>query len=129
MGIIYAGQHADDAARSAYPDCSPPFLGATNCAIWIACYQQIRMQNPLMDMTKAEVVELGDKLGVDWSLTYSCYHGSQYHCGKCPTCLSRKEAFVLARPYISDESLRDPTVYQEQVDKYKQQVPDDDIPF
>ena len=57
-------------------------------------------------MTKADIVKLGDQLGVDFSLTWSCYKGGPLHCGKCGTCVERKEAFALA-------GVADPTVYEE----------------
>jgi 7-cyano-7-deazaguanine synthase len=55
-------------------------------------------------MTKADIAKLGDELGVDWTLTWSCYEGGDIHCGQCGTCTERREAFQLA-------GVRDPTVY------------------
>jgi 7-cyano-7-deazaguanine synthase len=104
-GVIYAGQHAEDASNWAYPDCTFEFLGAMANAIFIGTYMQLRLENPLVFMNKAEVVRLGEELGVRWSSTYSCYHGGVYHCGTCPTCRARKEAFVKA-------NVPDPTVYK-----------------
>lgn len=105
-GIIYAGQHAEDAANWAYPDCTPEFLGAMANAIFIGTYQRIRFAAPLEWMTKADVVRLGDRLGVPWAKTYSCYHGGEEHCGVCPTCRARRQAFI-------DAGVADPTVYME----------------
>ena len=53
-----------------------------------------------------DIVKLGDKLGVDFSLTYSCYKGKEVHCGKCGTCTERIEAFTQA-------GVKDPTKYEE----------------
>ena len=55
-------------------------------------------------MTKADIVRLGADLGVDFSLTWSCYKGGEKHCGKCGTCMERREAFELA-------GVPDPTEY------------------
>ena len=56
-------------------------------------------------MTKADIARLGSELGVDFSLTYSCYKGGEKHCGKCGTCVERKEAFEQA-------GINDPTEYE-----------------
>ncbi|MDD3760295.1 MAG: 7-cyano-7-deazaguanine synthase [Acidithiobacillus sp.] len=48
---------------------------------------------PLSELTKAEVVALGQDLGVEWNLSYSCLLGRAQHCGVCPQCLKRREAF------------------------------------
>ena len=57
-------------------------------------------------MSKTDIVKLGSDLGVDFSLTYSCYKGGEKHCGKCGTCQERKEAFELA-------GVKDLTIYEE----------------
>jgi 7-cyano-7-deazaguanine synthase len=103
---IYFGAHAEDAANWAYPDCTPEFIGAMANAIFIGCYQQVRLHTPLMSLKKSEIVELGDKLGVPFSNTWSCYKGEEIHCGVCPTCRSRKQAFW-------DAGVADPTIYAE----------------
>ena len=91
---IYYGAHAEDAERDAYPDCSVPFIGAMADAIYIGTYKQIRLMTPLQDMTKREVVLAGERLSAPWDLTWSCYEGGKYPCGKCPTCRSRQDAFI-----------------------------------
>ena len=103
---IYIGVHADDGVNWAYPDCTPEFIGPMASAIFIGTYQKVRVRAPLLHMTKPQVVEQGSKFGVDYAKTWSCYKGEKLHCGKCPTCLSRKEAFVL-------NGLQDPTEYAE----------------
>lgn len=93
---IYMGAHADDAHNWAYPDCTPEFLGAMANAIYIGTYHAVRLRTPLMSMTKAEIVRVGYGLNVDFAMTWSCYAGSELHCGACPTCYSRQEAFEQA---------------------------------
>lgn len=101
---VYFGAHSEDAANWAYPDCTPEFIGAMANAIYIGSYQTIRLYTPIQWLMKVEVVELGEKLGVPWAETWSCYKGEALHCGVCPTCRSRKEAFIAAEVF-------DPTVY------------------
>jgi 7-cyano-7-deazaguanine synthase len=90
---LYCGVHADDGVNWAYPDCTPEFIGAMANAILIGTYNKIRLRAPLQYMDKRQVVEVGLKLGVPYTDTWSCYKGEEMHCGVCPTCRSRKEAF------------------------------------
>ncbi len=101
---VYAGMHATDHGNWAYPDCSPEFLGAFSSAIYVGTRGRVRLVFPLVWMTKAEVVTRGAVLGVPFRLTYSCYEGGQRHCGRCPTCLERMNAFVEA-------GYKDPVTY------------------
>lgn len=101
---IYFGAHAEDAENWAYPDCTPEFVGAMAAAIYIGTYHRIRLHTPLIHISKAEVIRMGDSLNVPWELTWSCYEGKHYHCGVCPTCRARSEAFQLA-------GVEDPTNY------------------
>lgn len=101
---IYFGAHADDAANFAYPDCTPEFTGAMANAINVGSYYTTRLIVPLQYMNKADIVTKGAKLGVDFSQTWSCYKGEDLQCGVCPTCRSRREAFIEA-------GVPDPTVY------------------
>jgi 7-cyano-7-deazaguanine synthase len=103
-GVIYIGVHAEDAQNWAYADCTPEFIGAMANAIYIGTYRQIRLKAPLLEMSKAKVLEKGNLLGVPYHLTWSCYKGGEYHCGICPTCRARKDAFREAR-------MSDPTRY------------------
>lgn len=103
---IYAGIHADDAARDAYPDCTLEFAGAMANAIYVGTYFKVRLRVPLVHMAKPDVVAKGHELGVAYHDTWSCYVGADEHCGVCPTCRARKEAFELA-------GVLDPTTYTE----------------
>lgn len=101
---VYFGAHAEDAQNWAYPDCTPEFIGAMANAIHVATYFKVRLHTPLMWLMKKDIVELGTKLGAPFENTWSCYKGEELHCGICPTCRSRREAFVAAQIF-------DPTQY------------------
>lgn len=92
-GVLYCGVHAEDAQNWAYADCTPEFIGAMANAIFIGTYQRLRLKAPLLEMTKNEIVLTGDDLAVPYHITWSCYLGGDIHCGTCPTCRARKEAF------------------------------------
>lgn len=91
--VIYYGAHSDDAAGSAYPDCSDAFNQAMNEAIYIGSGKQLRVEAPLIYLTKAEVVKIGLELNVPYEYTWSCYMGGEKPCGVCGTCIDRAKAF------------------------------------
>jgi 7-cyano-7-deazaguanine synthase len=91
--VIY-GAHADDSAGNAYPDCSPEFFAAMNEALKTG--GNITLEAPFINMNKAQIVELGLRLGVPYDLTWSCYYGGETPCGKCGTCIDRANAFNIA---------------------------------
>lgn len=101
--VAYAAHSGDHAI---YPDCRPEFADALDGVLRLCHYWPVKLCRPFVNMTKADIVKLGDQLGVDFSLTWSCYKGGPLHCGKCGTCVERKEAFALA-------GVADPTVYEE----------------
>lgn len=117
---IYYGAHAEDSANWAYPDCTPEFNGSMANAIYTGSYNTIRLATPLQWLEKSEVIKLGQKHGVHWEDTWSCYDNKEQHCGVCPTCRARREAFLLA-------SVNDPTDYL--VSGVIPVQDDDDIPF
>lgn len=95
--IIYYGAHADDAAGSAYPDCTPDFIQAQAKAIFEGTGYKVKMKAPWWDKNKAGIVAAGIELGMlreDFEHTWSCYEGGEQPCGSCGTCIDRKEAFV-----------------------------------
>jgi 7-cyano-7-deazaguanine synthase len=89
-----------------YPDCRPPFVKAfenmQNHAL--EGLSEIKLIAPFLTMTKADIVVEGAKLGVPFADTWSCYKGGEAHCGRCGTCVERREAFHLA-------NVADPTIY------------------
>jgi 7-cyano-7-deazaguanine synthase len=74
-------------------------------AIRLGTYAEITLLRPFIDLNKARIARTGAELGVDFSQTWSCYEGGARHCGRCGTCVERREAFLLA-------GLPDPTVYE-----------------
>ena len=92
--VIYYGSHADDAAGSAYPDCSVEFNAAMQQAIYIGSGKKLRLEAPFVDKTKKDIVAEGLRMGVPYELTWSCYCGTDKPCRKCGTCIDREEAFL-----------------------------------
>lgn len=93
-GVIYYGAHSDDAAGNAYPDCSTEFNDAMNRAIYLGSGDQLHIEAPFVELTKADVVKLGLELKVPYELTWSCYEGHDKPCGVCGTCRDRLAAFA-----------------------------------
>lgn len=93
--IVIGAQGGD---RADYPDCRPAFVAAAQEAIQQSTDQHdIRVEAPLIDRSKTEVLELGSELGVDWERTFSCYNDqSGTPCLECPACRERIEAFEAA---------------------------------
>ena len=90
---IYYGAHMDDAAGSAYPDCSLSFYESMNRAVYEGSGNALRIEAPFIAMNKAGVVAEGLRLGVPYQLTWSCYEGKDRPCGVCGTCIDRRKAF------------------------------------
>lgn len=90
---LYHGAQRSDAED--YPDCRPAFMEAAEKAVDRSTDQhEIRIETPIMDLSKEDVLHLGDELGVDWETTFSCYNDTEGEpCGACPACIERKEAF------------------------------------
>lgn len=105
---IFFGANAVD--FSGYPDCRPEFVAAFEQLARTATATTvlpIRIQAPLMSLSKAEIVRAGGRFGVPWQLTISCYDPDRRGaaCGCCDACLLRKNGFVEA-------GVADPTTYQ-----------------
>lgn len=101
-GIAY-GAHTGD--HFIYRDCREEFLHPMAEALREGTDAQIELLRPFVAMNKAEIVQRGVELSVDYSKTWSCYKGEDIHCGRCGTCVERQEAFALA-------GVADPTVYE-----------------
>ncbi|MER2520122.1 MAG: 7-cyano-7-deazaguanine synthase QueC [Bdellovibrionales bacterium] len=91
-----------------YPDCRPAFVEAfarmQDAALEDVA--KIALLTPFLHATKAEIVTEGARLGVPFDETWSCYKGGANHCGRCGTCVERREAFLLA-------GVDDATVYED----------------
>ncbi len=102
-GLVIAA-HAGD--HAIYPDCREDFMRAMGDAIRLGTYAQIEVIRPFISMTKAQIAARGAELGVDFAQTWSCYRGGEVHCGRCGTCVERREAFIVS-------GVTDPTTYAE----------------
>ena len=91
--LAYAAHGGDHAI---YPDCRPEFADAMDAAIRLADWHSVRLERPMVTWTKADIVRRGAALDAPFALTWSCYKGGAVHCGKCGTCVERREAFTLA---------------------------------
>ena len=80
-------------------------MTAMGDAMRLGTYAGIRLLRPFIALTKGQIAAEGAKLGVDFARTWSCYKGGAIHCGKCGTCVERREAFQQA-------GLADPTEYE-----------------
>jgi len=94
---IFIGVNSVD--YSGYPDCRPEFVDAFNKTIAVGTKQGvesgIKVEAPILNMSKKEIIELGMSLGVDYSLTHSCYNPTSdgLSCGVCDSCRLRLEGF------------------------------------
>ena len=107
---IFIGVNAVD--YSGYPDCRPEYIQAFQQMADLATKEgvegeSIRIHTPLIDLTKAEIIQTGINLDVDYSLTVSCYQADfeGRACGQCDSCRLRKEGFIQA-------GVDDTTIYQ-----------------
>jgi len=100
-GLVIAAHSGDHAI---YPDCREEFMQGMAAALRHGTYAAVQLLRPFIGLTKAQIAAEGARLGVDFARTWSCYVGGEIHCGKCGTCVERREAFQLA-------GLPDPTVY------------------
>jgi len=94
---VYIGVNALD--YSGYPDCRPDYIEAMQSVYRLGTKQgrsgqPIEIVAPLINLKKTEIIELGNKLGVPWSQTWSCYAGGDTACGVCDSCRLRLAAFA-----------------------------------
>lgn len=90
LDTLLIANHSGD--HDIYPDCRPEFVQAMDAAVKAGTYEGIRVVSPYCNITKRDIALRGKAIGLDYSLTYSCYKGGEKHCGKCGTCTERKEA-------------------------------------
>jgi 7-cyano-7-deazaguanine synthase len=97
---VFIGVNALD--YSGYPDCRPEYIAAYESMANLATKagvegrQHLRIHTPLIDLTKAQIIQRGVELGVDYGLTHSCYdpHNDGRPCGTCDSCLLRQKGFA-----------------------------------
>lgn len=112
---IAAAEKADTVAAAVhggdhfiYPDCRPGFVAAFAAMQRQALdgFAKVSLATPFLHLSKADIVREGARLGVPFAETWSCYRGGELHCGRCGTCVERREAFHLA-------GVDDPTPYHD----------------
>jgi len=91
---LYYGAHAGD--HEIYPDCRREFVEQMARAIALCDWHAIELNAPFINKDKGDIVQLGERLSVDFSLTWTCYKGELLACGKCGSCAERLEAFKKA---------------------------------
>ena len=105
-GAVAAAVHGGD--HFIYPDCRPGFIAAFQAMQDHALegVAEVNLWTPYVHGSKADIVADGAHLGVPFAETWSCYKGGSRHCGRCGTCVERREAFHLA-------GVADPTAYDD----------------
>ena len=103
-GAVAAAMHGGD--HFIYPDCRPDFIDAFQAMENKALdgVAKVDLYTPFVTISKADIVTEGTRHNTPFAETWSCYKGGDLHCGRCGTCVERREAFHLA-------GVDDPTVY------------------
>lgn len=101
--VAYAAHGGDHAI---YPDCREAFAEALDRAIRLCDWREVFLYRPFVTWSKAAIVAEGSRLRAPLERTWSCYKGGERHCGRCGTCVERREAFYLS-------GVTDGTVYED----------------
>lgn len=101
---VMIANHAGD--HSIYPDCRATFIDSMSEAMSYGTYEHVKVYAPYTSITKTQIAMIGKTIGLDYSMTWSCYKGGEIHCGKCGTCVERKEA-------LRDAGIEDSTIYEQ----------------
>ena len=101
---VLIANHGGD--HTIYPDCRPQFIQAIDAAANAGTFVNVRVEAPYTNITKGDIARIGKRLGLDYTETWSCYKGGEKHCGKCGTCIERKEA-------LQEADIHDATEYEE----------------
>lgn len=91
---VLIANHAGD--HAIYPDCRAEFIDNMSRAMSAGSYNHVQIEAPYTNISKGEIAKIGKQLGIDYTETWSCYKGGEKHCGKCGTCVERKEALAYA---------------------------------
>ena len=100
---VFIANHGGD--HTIYPDCRPEFINAIDAAATAGTYNNVKVVAPYTKITKSDIARIGKKLGIDYTETWICYKGGEVHCGKCGTCVERKEA-------LAEAGIEDKTIYE-----------------
>lgn len=100
---ILIANHGGD--HTIYPDCRPEFISAIDDAATAGTFVNAHVEAPYTNITKGDIARIGKRLGLDYTETWSCYKGGDKHCGKCGTCVERKEA-------LAEADIEDATDYE-----------------
>ncbi len=105
LRYVMMANHGGD--HSIYPDCRREFVCAFDAAAKAGTYVGAGILAPYTGITKADIARRGKEMGLDYSETWSCYKGGDVHCGRCGTCVERREALAEAgiedtTPYMQD---------------------------
>ena len=100
---VLIANHGGD--HTIYPDCRPEFIDAIDKAAQAGTYVDVHVVAPYTNITKTDIARRGAALGIDYTETWSCYKGGDKQCGKCGTCVERKEA-------LRDAGIEDLTEYE-----------------
>lgn len=101
---VLIANHSGD--HTIYPDCRPEFISAIDAAASAGTYGNVKVCAPYTNISKTDIAAIGKHLGIDYTETWSCYKGGEKHCGKCGTCVERKEA-------LKGAGIEDNTEYEE----------------
>lgn len=103
LKYVMMANHGGD--HTIYPDCRPEFIDAIDKAAQAGTYVDVHVVAPYTNITKTDIARRGAALGIDYAETWSCYKGGDKQCGKCGTCVERKEA-------LRDAGIEDLTEYE-----------------
>ena len=101
---VLIANHAGD--HTIYPDCRQQFIDAMSAAMTNGTYEGVHIFAPYTNISKANIAQRGARIGINYAETYSCYKGGVNHCGKCGTCIERREA-------LAEAGVTDTTTYDE----------------
>ena len=94
LQYVMMANHAGD--HTIYPDCRPEFVEAFSRAAETGTFPGIQLLSPYTHLSKGQIAMRGRELGIDYRETWSCYKGGAVHCGRCGTCIERREALAEA---------------------------------
>lgn len=101
---VLIANHSGD--HTIYPDCRQQFIDAMSAAMTNGTYEGVHIFAPYTNISKANIAQRGARIGINYAETYSCYKGGVNHCGKCGTCIERREA-------LAEAGVTDTTTYDE----------------